>query len=75
MSGGPLYSAGGFDVLAMLAFLAFLILAFEKAVASNVSLPGSRRLSRCLDVGVVSLGLGSLVIGASLLTRLLTQGS
>jgi hypothetical protein len=70
----PGSSAGGLELLALLAFVTLLILVFEKAVATNVSRPGSVRLSRCLDVGVAPLGIGSLVIGATLLARVLTQG-
>lgn len=75
LGGGPGSAAGGFEVLAMLALLTLLVLVFEKAVATNVSRPGFRRLSRCLDVGVAPLGMGSLVVGATLLARVLTQGS
>ena len=60
--------------LAVLTFLTLLVLLFEKAVAANVSAPGFQRMSRCLDVGVVPLGIGSLVIGAAQLARVLGQG-
>ncbi len=60
--------------LALLTLLTLLVLLFEKAVATNVSAPGFGRLSRCLDVGVVPLGIGSLVIGATQLARVLGQG-
>lgn len=75
LGGGPGSAAGGFEVPAMLAFLTLLVLVFEKAIATNVSRSGFRRLSRYLDVGVAPLGIGSLVIGATLLAGVLTKGS
>jgi hypothetical protein len=75
-SSSPAATGAGSDAagLAVLTFLTLLVLLFEKAVATNVSAPGFRRLSRCLDVGIVPLGLGSLVIAATQLAGNLGQG-
>ena len=72
---GAASDAGGFAVLMLVPTLSLLALLFEKAVATNVSAAGFRRLSDCVDVGVIPLGIGWLVIVATQLAQPLGQGS
>ena len=58
----------------LLMLLALLVLLAEKVVAANVTTPGHGRLSRTLDVGVVPLGMGSLILAGTQLARLIGQG-
>lgn len=61
--------------LALLMMLTLFVLLVDKVVAANVSVPGSRRLSQCLEVGVVPLGIGTLVVAAAQLAQILGLGS
>lgn len=57
-------------LVTLVSMVTLLVLLFEKAVATNLHAGHFRRLSRCLDVGVYPLAMGSLVVGATQLVSL-----
>ena len=59
---------GGIPIIAL---IALVILVVGKQTSVNVSNPRYARLSRCLDVGVIPLGITALAIAAHEVSRIL----
>jgi hypothetical protein len=75
IAGGAVNAPADASALGVLVVLALLVLVFEKATTTNVATRGTRRLSRCLDVGVFPLAIGAVLLGVAYTNGLLNPGT